>query len=159
MNENLKMKASSLLIATRIIFIIIIALILVCAFFGVVDIRSDEQKEADYRKEVLEETFAQAAIEAIKISQENYPYAEIEKVSVIGGAGKVLVKVTALNGVNQYVWTYYNAKNNTIVDESVYDNLYYSLMTSSFYAGHDGDDIETIFEGKGLIILCEEATK
>ena len=159
MNENLKMKASPLLIVTRIIFLIITTSIVFCAFFGVVDIRSGEQKEADYRKEVLGKPSAYAVIKAIKISQKNYPYAEIEKVSVINGSGKVLVRVTALNSANQYVWTYYDAKNNTMVDESVYSNLYSSLLSYSFYTGRNGDGIETIFEGKDLMILCEEAKK
>ena len=158
MNENLEMKASPLLVITRIIFLIVIALIVVCVFFGLVDMRSDAQKEADYRKEVLEKEFAGAAVEAINISQEKYPDAIIEKVSIVTGKNKVLVEVTAVNDVDQYVRTYYNTKQNTLVNEATYKDLYYSNMASSFYVGKNGD-IETVFEGEELIILCEEARK
>ena len=157
MGEDLKIKASPLLVVTRIVVFVLLAVSFVLGYFGMVDMRTDEQKITDYREELLSRSSAQYAIEAIKLAKRNNDYIEITAVNMIVAPGKILLMVYGSSATEKNLKTCYDAQSKKIVNSRLYDDIYYSKMASNNYVGKEDNDFLTKYEGNDLKILLEEA--
>ena len=156
MNDQLKMQPSWLLILTRIVVFGSILSLFAIALYGAIDPRTKEEKAADYRKELLADYRAQAAIEGIRAAYRKSITANVEAVYVLHGRGEVYVAVAAKDSLGNYEYTYFDAKNDKVITSHEYSKISNAIASYHNFVGKK-NDMETTYEGADLQILCEEA--
>lgn len=157
MNEKLKMKPSGVLIFSRILAAILVLTLAGVAFFGIVDFRTQEQKDADARQEFLEKSHSQAALKGLRGAYRESLGITPERIVVFNATGKLYVAVLSKDSIGMYTTFYYNATDEKEIDSWEYDKAYNSIAS---YHNFTGSKMQTTkIENEELQILCEEVWK
>ena len=157
MNEQLSKKPSVPLIICRILAAVIVLGLVISGLCGIIDLRTQEQKDAAYKETLMERQYVSAAMEGIRAAYQNQFNITPERV-VVFNAGETYVAVLAKDLTGMYVTTYYNASANKSISSYEYDKAYNSIASYQNFVGST-KEITTKFEGTDLQILCEEVLK
>lgn len=155
MNETIKIKSSVFLIVSRILAAIIIITLILTALFGMIDPRTQKQKDSDYRKEFLSKPHAQAAVEGLEFAYVHNLNNTPVHISVFNPMGKTYVCITFKDSIGQYISFYYDTSSDKEITSQEYDTAYNSIATVQNFVGNK-KKIATTFEGEDLQIICEE---
>ncbi len=127
----------------------------ICSFFAFVDVRTEEQKQADYREELISQPlFEEAKIFADKILKEPSVLLSRAKVTRIScmkiSISKTIKKVVLIETIkSDFSVCYYTA----------YGGQYVKVGTDMYDQMYNYKRSELILEGQDLDILFEEAEK
>jgi hypothetical protein len=120
MNEKLKMKPSVFLVISRVVATILVLLIIGMAFFGIFDFRSEEQKIADFKEEILTDSFTQAALRGLRYAFNRTSRDSPESISVFSKSENIYVAVTFKGDDGKSIKYYYNATLGKGIDAKAY---------------------------------------
>lgn len=158
MNDRIKIKSSGFLILSRILAAIIIVALVLTALFGMIDPRTQKQKDSDYKKEFLSKPHAQAAVEGLEFAYVSSLNNTPEQISVFNTMGKTYVRITFKDQIGQYISVYYDTSSDKEITSYEYNSAYNSIAAVQNFVGNK-KKIATTFEGEELQIICEEVIK
>ena len=148
MNEKLKMKPSPALIICRIVGTVLVVLLVGMAFFGVCDFRTEEQKIADFKEEILTDAYAQAALKGLRGAyRELYKFTP-ERISVRDESGVLYVAVEGKDSSGEAAGFFYNAT----TGREISPMTYFGVSNGSLFA-------TATYRNLKLQVLCEEVWK
>ncbi len=163
MDETLKLRKSPSLIVTQITIWLLLLVSIVFLVFGIFDFRSDEQKKADERTELVSQATFQRGVTALKYLYNNQnslvadEVTEVSSVSCLKGSMYVLVIYEDEFGYSQEL-TYDGKYRRGYRGRDLYSQTLSSLISRDLLLGTKKDSSSYVakYEGENLKIMLEE---
>ena len=155
MGKELKVKPSLLLTLMYVIITICVIGASVCIVLGVCDFRSEAQKEADYRAELINNDLFDDAKDVIVYIKNHYPdinIDDIESMSCLGTVKTGDVRVAIVVRTENGGYYYFKITSEMKVAED-------KMQTYTKFRVNYNNINSLSFEGKDLEILLEEVEK
>lgn len=161
--EKLKIKSSPVFVVGCVLLVVIILTALSMAAYGLIDVRTEEQKAADKKQQEINELMADASfqygVEAINyVSGYNiYNVVTINSVSHLKSSNKyVLIKYIDSFGSAREI-TYSATKKTMYPNGNIYYNELGTKLSGDLYFGTSSPSPVTTFKGEKLSIMLEVA--
>lgn len=159
MYKELKLKSSFSLIAGRVLLVLLSVAIISFMFLGLVDIRSEEDKQADAKNQLMAETSFKCGVEALQYAyaSKNYDIQKVKSVAYLGEAGIWLLITYYDSGNMECKISYDYNRGKGYSDGTMYSEKLGMALAQNSFLGKTNNDCQTIYEGDNLKIMIEEA--